>query len=105
MDRASLPSDNPREWARPGPEGDVWHDYWEPEGVSAPLARKLAILYIAVVPIAIAVNLIFSQRYHSWGALIGAIACTVGLIRIADPEIWHLCPTIRADFNRKERLP
>jgi hypothetical protein len=47
------------------------------------LARKMAIAYLVVVPIAIAVNLIFSQFYRTpLSAVIGALVCTVGLIRI-----------------------
>jgi hypothetical protein len=105
MDGDPLPSDNPREWARPDLEGDPWHDYWEPDGTRTPqrqvlrdmrpveaeqerearrrLARKMAIAYLVVVPIAIAVNLIFSQFYRTpLSAVIGALVCTVGLIRI-----------------------
>jgi hypothetical protein len=110
VDKESVSGDNnPRAWARPDPEGDPWHEYWDPAGKHDPrrrtfryqgpvdsgpdpareadarrrLGRRIAIGYVVVAPIAIVVSLLLHGFYSTQlGAVFGAAICTVGLIRI-----------------------
>lgn len=74
-----------RAWARPHPEGDPWHEYWDPDAEPdvvdrrARRARVYAVTYLIAAPIVIVLSLIFGAPY---GALSGLVASLFAVVRI-----------------------
>ena len=107
MDREGAPDHNPRAWARPDREGDPWHEYWEPEGVTDPpltdpprneqrpadpspdveerreKGRQIALAFVIFMPGLIIVDVALRDRPGApLGAFLAATACVIGLLRV-----------------------
>lgn len=103
MEQNQSTGDNPRAWARPDREGDIWHEYWEPDdGPQNPqgrlltdlappqadaerarrrrIGRRIAVAYLVVAPIALVIQVLLHRPAFS--AALSGIVCVIGLIRM-----------------------
>jgi hypothetical protein len=87
VDASTNPSsdEDRRDWARPDPEGDPWHRYWDPaedsegDDRSARLTRIRTVVYLISAPTAIVLSLIIGTPYSAALSCLGSIGA---LIRI-----------------------
>jgi hypothetical protein len=90
VDASTNPSsdEDRRDWARPDPEGDPWHQYWDPaespeaDDRRARLTRIRTAVYLISAPTAVVLSLIIGTPYSAAVSCLSSIGAVIR-IRVA----------------------